>query len=310
MSGCAASANSAGVSPMSSAIACSYCARDADVDRLHLRTLQLRFCLHDVGARCDADVVLVLRQLQRLLIGGHGVVQQAFLSVGDAQLEIGLRERRVQRQARGLESRRACLRTGDIAIDRAPHAAPQVRLPGSGKRQLERVGRMRGTGAAGAGAAADHGTAGHDAAAGCAVSSRTRGAWTGGQRRPEACACARHQRGGLAILRLGLFQTLVGYIDLLFQIVERGVPENLPPRTTLDRIRGCGLLPAGVLLVDRRCRQRRFLVIGTDGTRRQQRAARGSDEKIQPSGSHVLHLYTFLFIRAHAAACGVEPGGA
>ena len=50
-------------------------ALDAGVDGLRLGGLELRLGLSDVGARRDADRVLVARQLQRALIGVHRVVR-------------------------------------------------------------------------------------------------------------------------------------------------------------------------------------------------------------------------------------------
>jgi hypothetical protein len=98
--------------------------RNTDIDRLGLRAFQLRLRLDHIRTRSDADLVLILGQVQSLLVGNHGVVEQALLFVGDAQLEIGLRQRGLQRQARVCQGRRAGLRTGDVAFDRAPHAAP------------------------------------------------------------------------------------------------------------------------------------------------------------------------------------------
>ena len=68
-SGCGAIESSAGGLPISTAIACSSCARaTVRVEHLRLRRLELRFGLRDVAARDDAGRVLVLRELQRALV--------------------------------------------------------------------------------------------------------------------------------------------------------------------------------------------------------------------------------------------------
>ena len=60
----------------------------ADIDGLRLRGLQLRLRLHNICACGYADIILVFRKLQRTLIFGHRIVEQALLRIGHAQLHI------------------------------------------------------------------------------------------------------------------------------------------------------------------------------------------------------------------------------
>ena len=100
-------------------------------------------------ARGNPDVVLILGQQQGFLIGDDRVVEQAFLFVRDAQLQIVLREQCLQAQARGFDRRCRGLRSVDVCFDGAPHLAPQVGLPARRERQRIEVGRMGGVWLAG-----------------------------------------------------------------------------------------------------------------------------------------------------------------
>ena len=72
---------SAGGLPTSTAIACSSCARiTPDVDLLRLRAFELRLGSDDVGLGDDAGLVLVLRDLERALIGLDRLIEQLLRS--------------------------------------------------------------------------------------------------------------------------------------------------------------------------------------------------------------------------------------
>jgi hypothetical protein len=117
-------------------------ARRVEVDGGGLGLRELRLGQRDVGLQRHAGVVLRLRELERLRIGlDRGGVQVALL-VGDAQLHVVLRQRRLDAQARGGQVVRARLRTRHARFDRAAHAAPQVGLPASGQAQAVAVARM------------------------------------------------------------------------------------------------------------------------------------------------------------------------
>ena len=61
---------------------------------------------------------------------------------------------------------------------------------------------------------------------------------------------------GFAKLRFGLQHVLVGDVHLLFEGIERGVVENLPPLAAQHSVAGLRFLPAG---------GRRFLVVRRHG---------------------------------------------
>ena len=81
--------------------------------------------------------VLVLRELQRALVGRDGVVEELLLCVQRAQLEVGLRERALHRQARVGQIGGRALLAGPLRADRTAYRAPQIRFP----RRIERRGR-------------------------------------------------------------------------------------------------------------------------------------------------------------------------
>jgi hypothetical protein len=64
----------------------------AHVDRLGLRSLELGVGLHHIGLGSHAAGVLVFRQLERLLEGRDGRVQQLLLGIEGAQLNVVLRQ--------------------------------------------------------------------------------------------------------------------------------------------------------------------------------------------------------------------------
>ena len=93
-SGVAGSENVEAACPMSTAMACSVCARcHAHVDRLGLRRLELGFRLEDVCTRHDTTRVLILSELEGLLERGDGRVQELLLRIECPQLEVVLRQR-------------------------------------------------------------------------------------------------------------------------------------------------------------------------------------------------------------------------
>ena len=96
--------------PVSTAIACSSAARRRRGRPPAARgRLELRLGQRDVRLRGDPAGEPVLRQLERALEGGDGVVEDHALGVEPAQLEVVERELGVQRQPHRLEIRGARL---------------------------------------------------------------------------------------------------------------------------------------------------------------------------------------------------------
>jgi hypothetical protein len=110
-------------------------ALQAEIERLRARGMQLGFGLRDVGARHHADAIAVLRQFQRLRVGRHRRIEQLPLRVQRAQLEVVLRQFRLHREARVDQVGGARLLGGFARFHRAPHLAPEVRLPGGVERR-------------------------------------------------------------------------------------------------------------------------------------------------------------------------------
>ena len=71
------------------------CPRDPEVDVLRAHVLELCLRLRDVIALRHARLVTVARDLERLLVSGHGALEQAEIQVRDAQLKVALREGRL-----------------------------------------------------------------------------------------------------------------------------------------------------------------------------------------------------------------------
>ena len=110
-------------------------AQDAQPDLLRLSALQLRLSGDDVRLGGDADLVLVLRDLKRALVGLDGVGKQAVLFIRDAQLHVVDGERCLRRKPRGGQIRLARFGAGDVTLDRAADLAPDIEIPGGRRRR-------------------------------------------------------------------------------------------------------------------------------------------------------------------------------
>ena len=128
-----ASAKSAGALPTSTAIACSSCARwRASAEQVGARVGQLRLRLQHVGARRDAGVVAVVRDLQRALVAGDACCRsRSRFGIGLAQREVVGRQLALRRQPRRRQVGRAGLRAGPRALDAAAQRGPTRRAPSS-----------------------------------------------------------------------------------------------------------------------------------------------------------------------------------
>ena len=127
--------------PVSTAIACSFCARATPtLTCLRLRRQFERLGGDDVGLRGRPRVVLVLRDFERVLVLLDRVVEQIGERVGLAQLHVGERERRLRRQRRVGEVGGARLGRRALLLDRAPRLAPDVERPRAADLGVELVG--------------------------------------------------------------------------------------------------------------------------------------------------------------------------
>ena len=114
-------------------------ALDAERDLLRLRVLELRLGRHHIGLCGEPGVELVAHDLERLLVGGDGVIEHALLLVGDAELEIVARKRRLVGEPRCGEVRGRRLGGGDVGLDGAADAAPDIGDPAHRRRDRELV---------------------------------------------------------------------------------------------------------------------------------------------------------------------------
>ncbi len=112
-------------------------ALDAHVDRLGLGGLELGLRLDHVGLGRDPARVPVLRQAEELLEGGDRLVEELFLGVHGAELEVVLRQLRLEAQARRFEVARARLGAGLARLHRAANPSPDVELPREVEAQQE-----------------------------------------------------------------------------------------------------------------------------------------------------------------------------
>ena len=118
-------------------MACSNCARATPMSVACARVVSscVRACATST-ARGDPLVVTVDGQLQRLLVGGDGRVQQLPLGIEPAELEVVDRQLRLHAERHRLEIRGARLRDRAVRLHVAPDAAPHVRLVREINRQL------------------------------------------------------------------------------------------------------------------------------------------------------------------------------
>ena len=132
-------------------------------------------------------------------------------------------------QSRGFEVRRTRLGAGDVRFHIAANASPDIDLVGHINRQ--QIVSVRGRG----GVCYSRAVLGLTHTGGCGSA---RDSWVeGGTRHADS-------RAGAAQLRLGDRERLVGDIDLLFEGVQLGILEDLPPLPTRCLIVGLRRFPA------------------------------------------------------------------
>ncbi|MNO94533.1 hypothetical protein D3C76_861530 [compost metagenome] len=229
------------------------------VDGLRLGALQLGARLGHVGLGDDAGVVLVLGEFQCALVGLHGIVEQALLLVDHPQLQIGLRQLRLQAELRGGEVGGAGVHAGGVGFQLAAQLAPQVELPAHADVRVIAGGNSPA-------AAAGHGRTirqAHGTAAAALPGAGLAGADTDvrEERRPRALG----QRARLPIGSLRLRQGLVGGDQLVLQVVQRGVTVQFPPGAAVEQVLRLRQAPALGFLEAGRHLQVRPLVIRADG---------------------------------------------
>ena len=105
-------------------------AQNAHGGGLRLGGFQLRFGLRDGLIRIDTGFVERLRQIERLLVGDHGRVQQILERIFVAKLVVIDRDLGLRGQPHIFEIGGAGLRGAAIGRHGISDASPQVRLPG------------------------------------------------------------------------------------------------------------------------------------------------------------------------------------
>lgn len=210
------------------------CALYTVVKRRGLRRLQLRLRLDHVGFGGHADGILILRELVRTLIGGHGIVEQLLLTIKYPQLQIVLGQLRLRTEAGCCQIGGAGLRTRFVRLDIAPHPAPDIDFPiGIERKGISVLDRTLASGRDGTGTGMRR---------------------TGGQRRRVRRTGALHQRQRLPEFGFILRQVLIGDIDLLDQGIELRVVEHFPPLAVLHQFARLRRFPVLHFLEGRRCR--------------------------------------------------------
>jgi len=101
-----------------------------EIRTLRLRTRQLRLGERDVAPRCDPGVESIGREPEILGVRGNRIGEQRLLHVFRGEREVVGGEQRLFAEPDVLEVGGAGLRASDCALDRQPHAAPEVGLPG------------------------------------------------------------------------------------------------------------------------------------------------------------------------------------
>ncbi len=263
--------------------------RPFDRGRIRFGAAKRRLGLRDVLFGVDAGPEEGLGQPQRLLVVRDRLREERLQRVFAAQLEVGLGEGRLLAQRLVRERRGARLRGADVGLDRVPHLAEEIRLPGGAHRERQRVpgaGAADGAGCRRGARSAGRGRRGRRGRDGAVAAGRV-GAGAdrdGGEARRARGVDHRERRH---VVRERLLDRLVVDNDLLFEGVQLGVAEQLPPFPSEHRVLRIGGAPAVrlrlgaaglVLLVLRRSRlrQRRALVGRTDvaaagGQRRDQK---------------------------------------
>ena len=250
---------------------------DALVHELGARLLILGLGLHEIDARDDAGIYLVLRDLHRALVGRDRRLVETLAVVGDTQRRIVRHEIGLGRQARVCEFGVAGLRRRRIAFDLAAQRTPKVQFPVEGEagrvladRRI--VARHRRRAAGGRGAAQ---------AARARLLRRTSARDAGVERRlvlPDDRPCP-------PVVGLEDLEVLVRHVDLGGETVESRIAVDAPPLAAIGAVGGLGRAEhrcragrkLGFLVGWRnRAGRRRTLVVGPDEATRdeQQRKKR------------------------------------
>src|SRR6185437_11267630 len=158
-----------------------------------------------------ALVVAVGGDLKGAPEGLDAGVEQPLELVGDAQLQIVGGEQGLGGKTGGGEIAGARLRVGDIALDGAADASPDVELPACRGGDIELVLHPR--------AAGDRGAAGTGARALSGALRRS----IYRERREKPGARLGDDRTRLAVGGLGGLEVLIGDVDLSLELVEHGV---------------------------------------------------------------------------------------
>src|SRR6185503_14599149 len=114
-------------------------ALNSDVHRLSSRRFQLRLSLRHIGLRGDPALIPVGRQFQSFLVDADRLIEQLFLCVERAELEIVSRQIRMEAQSDCLQIGGTGLSTGLARLNRPANATPQISLV----RQIERKLKVR-----------------------------------------------------------------------------------------------------------------------------------------------------------------------
>jgi len=255
-------------------------AKNSDIGVFRLRGGELSLRLQDGLLRVDAGFVQSLGEVDGLLEGLHGGVEEFFQSVLRAKLEVIDGEVGLHGEARVFEIGSTDLRGGGLGTHLVADAAPEVGNPGGVCREV----------------VVDSSPAADFPGTRCAGIQRklprSGNAWRyahGGEVRSPRLA---HQSAGSEEAGLRRLNVLVRNIDLLLQGIQLGVIEDLPPLALEHGIVRVGGLPCrrgstgrslhcrrGALFVSRRHIDCRLVVLGShDATgqakRRQQREHR------------------------------------
>src|SRR5579863_6051092 len=116
--------------PISMAMACSYCARDAEIRGRGFRALERGLRLDHRYLVVDSIFVARLLEIVSFAISGDGLIQNALQLVLAAKLEVELSEAGLLGQALVLEIGGRKLRLVLLRADGIANSIPQVGLPG------------------------------------------------------------------------------------------------------------------------------------------------------------------------------------
>ncbi len=242
-------------------------AGETDIDGLGLHVLQGGLRLNYRELVIDTGLVARPGEFERFLVGFHGLVQNFLQLVLPADLEKDLCEAGLFDQAFVLQVGRAELRAVLKLADRVADLAKEIGRPGDVHGQGVNRALLAGEGGYSGGSAGRPRT-GKGARRGGAVIRRG-----GANGRKILRAGLTDQGTGNQEVLVGLLDVLVIDIELLFQGVEFGILEDLPPFAAEHAFVGLRHLPPfgllemrrRLLVGRRRWRRRRWMILGADG---------------------------------------------